>query len=328
MTDVARLAGVSHQTVSRVLNKRPGVRPGTRARVLGAIDQLGYRLNTAARALVTGRSQTLGVVSLSTTLYGPASTLHGIERAVRDSPYFVSIASVREIDRPSILEAVSRLVDQSVEGIIVIAPLASAADALSDLPTDLPAVLVEGDAEVGLGVVTIDQPAGASAAVEHLLAAGHSTVWHVAGPPDWLEARGRVAGWRAALQAAGAEVPPVVTGDWTARSGYEAGQMLARMPEVTAVFAANDPMALGLLQAFREHGRRVPEDISVVGFDDVPDAAFYYPALTTIRQDFGEVGRRSLGLLLEQIESGSRSADRIVIGSQLVVRATTRPVSP
>lgn len=325
MTDVARLAGVSHQTVHRVLNKHPGVRPGTRARVLGAIDQLGYRINTAARALVTGRSQTLGVVSLSSTLYGPASTLHGIERAVRDSPYFVSIATVRSIDRSSIREAISRLVDQSVEGIIVIAPLTSTAQALADLPTDLPVVLVEGDADVGVPVVTIDQVAGARAAVEHLLQSGHGTVWHVAGPGDWLEARGRVAGWRAALQDAGAEVPPPLAGDWAPQSGYEAGRVLGRMPDVTAVFAANDQMALGLLKALREYGRRVPDDISVVGFDDVPEAPFYDPALTTIRQDFGEVGRRSVALLLGQISSGARSTERLVVGSQLVVRDSTAP---
>jgi DNA-binding LacI/PurR family transcriptional regulator len=323
MTDVARLAGVSHQTVHRVLNKHPGVRPVTRARVLGAIDQLGYRLNTAARTLVTGRSQTLGVVSLSSTLFGPASTLHSIEQAIRATPYFVSIASVRTIDRASIGEAIGRLVDQDVEGIIVIAPHVSTHEALADLPTDLPVVVVEGDADVGVGVVTIDQEAGARTAVEHLLDSGHSTVWHVAGPADWLEARGRVTGWRAALEAAGAPVPPLLTGDWSARSGYEAGQLLGRMADVTAVFVANDAMALGVLKAFAEAGRRVPEEISVIGFDDVPEAPFYHPALTTVRQDFTEVGRRSVALLLEQISSGRRSAERVVVGSSLVVREST-----
>jgi DNA-binding LacI/PurR family transcriptional regulator len=326
MTDVAKLAAVSHQTVSRVINKHPNVAPTTRMRVLAAIEELGYRRNSAARALVTGRSQTLGVVSLNSTLYGPASTLYGIEQAALESQYFMTVASLRSTDRPAVREAISRLVDQGVDGIVVIAPLVSVADALVDLPTGLPVVAVEGDAKADIDVVTVDQHAGAQSATEHLLGLGHSTVWHVAGPTDWLEAGQRVAGWQAALERVGNEVPPLLRGDWSAKSGFEAGRTLAGMPAVTAVFVANDSMAVGVLRAFQEAGRHVPGEVSVVGFDDVPDAAYFSPPLTTIRQDFGEVGRRSLALLLDQIESGPRPAKRLVVATTLIVRDSTRQV--
>jgi len=326
MTDVASLAGVSHQTVSRVINKHPNVTPTTRTRVLAAIEELGYRRNNAARALVTGRSQTLGVVTLNSTLYGPASTLYGIEQAALESDYFVTVASLRSTDRPAVRQAIARLVDQGVEGVIVIAPVDSVVEALADLPRDLRVVAVEGDADADIDVVTVDQHAGAQSATEHLLSLGHSTVWHVAGPTDWLEARQRTAGWRSTLERAGLEVPPPLRGDWSPRSGFEAGRVLARMPEVSAVFVANDSMSVGVLRAFREHGLNVPGDVSIVGFDDVPEAAYFSPPLTTVRQDFAEVARRSLALLLDQISSGIRPAKRQVVGTTLVVRDSTRSV--
>lgn len=326
MMDVAVLAGVSHQTVSRVINALPGVKPTTRVRVLAAIEQLGYRRNSAARALVTGRSQTLGVVTLNSTLYGPASTLYGIEQAALESKYFITVASLRSTDRPAVRQAIGRLIDQGVEGVVIIAPLVALAEALADLPADLPVVAVEGDADADIDVVTVDQDAGARAATAHLLAHGHKTVWHVAGPTDWLEARQRTVGWRRTLEEAGAEIPPPLRGDWSARSGYDAGRVLARMPDVTAIFAANDSMAVGILRAFHEAGRSIPGETSLVGFDDVPEAAYYSPPLTTVRQDFGEVGRRSLALLLDQVESGSRPAQRHVVETTLVVRDSTAGV--
>jgi DNA-binding LacI/PurR family transcriptional regulator len=218
---------------------------------------------------------------------------------------------------------VGRLNDQVVEGIVVIAPLTSAAEALENLPTDMPVVVVEGDPNAGLAAVTVDQAAGARAATSYLLSTGHQNVFHVKGPPEWQEAQGRLSGWRSALEEVGAEVVPPLSGDWTARSGYQAGQVLARVPEVTAIFAANDQMALGVLLALHEHNRRVPEDVSVVGFDNIPDSAYFMPPLTTVRQDFDQVGRTSLRLLLDQINSGARSVERVMIQSELVVRQST-----
>src|SRR5918999_1432007 len=322
MADVAKLAGVSQQTVSRVINDSPHVRADTRQRVRDAMRKLEYRPNSVARALVTGRSKTLGVVSFDTTLYGPASTLFGIERAAHDAGYFVSIVSLRSLDRPSVLSAVGRLRDQGVDGILVIAPQESAAQAFASLPAGVPIVAAEAVPPGIVPLVAVDQAAGARMATQHLLDLGHSTVWHISGPRDWLEAQERVDGWRATLEEWGAQPPPVLVGDWSARSGYELGRRLATWDDVTAVFVANDQMALGVLRSLHELGRRVPGEISVVGFDDIPEAAYFSPPLTTVRQNFNEMGRRSLLRLLDQIESGDRAPARESVAPELVVRAS------
>ena len=323
MADVARLAGVSQQTVSRVLNDSPHVRADTRARVLEAVRKLEYRPNRLARALVTGRTRTLGVVSFETTLHGPASTLLGIERAAHDAGYVVSIASIGSLESASVAGAIERLSEQAVDGILVIAPQESAAQALRHLRSDVPVVATEAGAHDGVPLVAVDQVAGARAATEHLLDLGHPTVWHISGPLDWYEARDRIDGWRATLDAAGALPPPVLAGDWSARSGYELGLRLAREPGVSAIFAANDQMALGVIRALHERGLRIPADISVVGFDDIPEAAYFTPPLTTVRQNFNEVGRRALLTLLAQLDDGARSGTRETIAPELVVRAST-----
>jgi DNA-binding LacI/PurR family transcriptional regulator len=327
MADVAKLAGVSLQTVSRVINDSPHVRSDTRTRVQDAMRKLGYRPNPVARALVTGRSRTLGVVSFDTTLYGPASTLFGIERAAHDADYFVSIVSLRSLTLSSVLSAVERLRAQGVDGILVIAPQESATQALLHLPDDFPVVAAEAGPGDAVPLVAVDQVAGARLATAHLLDLGHETVWHVSGPTDWLEAQDRRDGWRATLEAAGAPAPPVLVGDWSARAGHELGRELASNPRVTAVFAANDQMALGVLRSLHEAGRRIPEDISIVGFDDIPEAGYFTPPLTTVRQNFNEVGRRSLLQLLGQIESGVRTPTRETVAPELVVRASTTAVA-
>jgi DNA-binding LacI/PurR family transcriptional regulator len=323
MVDVAKLAGVSYQTVSRVLHDSPHVRRETRERVLDAIRQLDYRPSSVAQALVTGRSMTLGVVSFDTTLYGPASTLLGVEEAAHDAGYGVSIASLKSLSRGPVLAAVQRLRDQGVDGIVVVAPQKSAVDALRHISSDVPVVAVEAGPDDSVPVVGVDQLGGSAAATRHLLDLGHRTVWHIAGPHDWLEAEQRVDGWRSTLQAAGAEVPPILRGDWSARSGYELARELVDKPGLTAVFVGNDQMALGLLRYLHEIGREPPRDLSIVGFDDIPEAAYFTPPLTTVRQNFAEVGRRCLYLLLGQIDSGSRSWSRVVVPTELVLRKST-----
>ena len=325
MTDVARLAGVSHQTVSRVLNDHPNVREQTRLRVRAAIAELGYRPNRAARALVTGRSQLVGVVAQNSTLYGPASLLAAFEQAAAEAGFAVSVASVSVLDRRSIAGAVERHLDHRVAGIMVIAPVTTASEALDEVPAGVPLVTIDGDPASPRALVTVDQVAGARDATRCLLDAGHRTVWHVSGPAEWFDSAGRIDGWRQALRAAGAEVPPVVPADWSAASGYRAGQMLARMPEVTAVFAANDHLALGILRAMSERGRSVPRDVSLVGFDDVPEAGYFSPPLTTIRPDFGAVARAGLALLLRQVESGWPASERHTVAPTLVSRASVGP---
>jgi DNA-binding LacI/PurR family transcriptional regulator len=325
MTDVARAASVSHQTVSRVLNGHPNVRPATRARVLAAIAELGYSPNLVARALASGRSTALGLVTLDTMLLGPVATLYAVEQAARIAGYSVSVTSVRSIDRRSLIESVTRLVQQSVAGVIVIAPVATSDSPLDALPADLPAVVVEADPESAVSAVTVDQQHGAYLATKHLLELGHRTVVHIAGPQDWIEARQRVVGWRLALEEAGIEVPQMILGDWSAQAGYDAGRVLAGAQEVTAVFAANDNMALGLLRALNEQGRSVPHDVSVIGFDDIAEAGFFTPPLTSIRQDFAEMGRRSVELLLRQVDTGTRNVERIMLTPELVLRESTAP---
>ncbi|WP_231648142.1 LacI family DNA-binding transcriptional regulator [Saccharothrix sp. NRRL B-16348] len=327
MADVARLAQVSHQTVSRVLNGHPYVRDQTRMRVQAAIDQLGYRPNRVARALVTGRSQLIGVVAQNSTLYGPVSLVAAFEQAAAEVGFVVTAHRVDVADRASVTSALEWHRDQRVAGIVVIAPTASVSDAVDAVPPDVPLVMVDGDPERSTPLVTVDQEAGAYAATRHLLDAGHRTVWHVSGPPDWFDSAGRVRGWRSALADAGVEAPPPLPADWSAASGYRAGRRLARMPEVTAVFAANDHLALGILRAMSEHGRRVPHDVSVVGFDDVPEAGYLIPSLTTVRPDFDAVAKEALDLLLAQVGGHDVGDPQRTIAPTLVPRDSVRPPS-
>ena len=323
MADVAELAKVSQQTVSRVVHDNPNVSARTRERVFAAIRQLDYRPNFLAQALASGHSNTLGVVSFDTTLYGPATILLGIEQAARRAGYAISIASLEVLDRPSMVGAIQRLEAQGVEGIVVIAPLKSTVVALGGLAARVPLVAVEGGPGESVPAVTIDQFAGAALATRHLLELGHRNIWHIAGPAGSLEADQRILGWRTTLKAAGIQPLPFLRGDWSAASGYEIGRQLGKHPEVTAVFSANDQMALGLIRVLKEAGRDVPGDLSVVGFDDCPEAAYYDPPLTTVWQDFTEAGRRCLQLLVALIEN-SESGRSITIEPQLVVRASTR----
>jgi DNA-binding LacI/PurR family transcriptional regulator len=325
MADVARRAGVSHMTVSRVLNEPWRVRAQTRERVESVISELGYRPNAAARSLVTRRSRTVGVVALETTLVGPSGILHGIEEAARDAGYYVSIATAPAFTVDALRSSVARLMESSVDGVVVIAPFRDATEALDALDAGVPAVLVEGLGFRGSPTVAIDQELGGRLVVDHLLQLGHVTVHHISGPPDWTEAEGRVAGWRSALESAGREVPRLVAGDWSAGSGYLAAREMLAGGGVTAIFAANDHMALGALRAAYEAGLRVPADVSVAGFDDVTEAAYYLPPLTTVRQDFAEIGRQAMQLLAGRLARAPLARDDVVLAPSLVIRASTGP---
>nr|WP_149204153.1 LacI family DNA-binding transcriptional regulator [Actinotalea subterranea] len=325
MSDVAAVAGVSHQTVSRVLNGHPSVRPETRQRVLDAITQLGYRRNTAARALVTRRTATIGVVTSGSALFGPTSTLIAVEVAARDAGLFVSVATVPRWEAAGMHEVLEHFMSQGVEGVVVIAAHDEAIEAVQVFAAPVPVVMV-GPKELPGGrlhTVAVDQYEGARLATRHLLDLGHRDVVHLAGPVDWLDARARVRGWRDALEEAGLTAPEPIEGDWSAGRGYEVGLDLVRDGLPSAVFAANDQLALGLLRAFAEHGVRVPDDVSVVGFDDVDGSAHFYPPLTTVRQDFTALGRRCMDILLAAIE-GEHPAPEL-IEPRLVVRASSGP---
>jgi DNA-binding LacI/PurR family transcriptional regulator len=324
MRDVARLAGVSHQTVSRVLNGSPLVSAEIRSRVEEAVLELGYRRNASARALASRRTMHLGVVAVGGWQFGPSVILFAITEAAREAGYDTTLHTLASTDRPSMLSALEHLSRDSVDGVIVIAPLAAAATAVEGLSTDVPLVMFEPGLDNGTTLVAIDEELGARLATRHLLELGHNTVHHISGPEGWLGTDARVRGWRAELSAAGRVSPQSITGDWTARSGYHAGRELAHWDDVTAVFTANDQMALGLLKALEEEGVSVPRDISVVGFDDVPEASCYRPALTTVRMDFAEVGRRCVARLLRLIQGQELDPVGPVL-PEVVVRASTAP---
>jgi DNA-binding LacI/PurR family transcriptional regulator len=327
MGDVARLADVSQQTVSRVVNARGYVGGRTRERVLTAMRELNYRPNPAAQALVTGRSKTLGVISIDSVAFGPVSVLRGLERAAHERGYFVSVARIGSLDRGSVLQALENLQRQSVEGILLNAGQDGITHELDRRLIDVPLVAVEDTLEPGVPVVALDQVAGATAATQLLLELGHRSVAHVAGPSDWSSARRRIEGWREALESAGIAAAPPMSGDWSVRSGHVLGHRLARDPDVTAVFAANDEMALGVMRAMFEAGRAVPRDVSVVGFDDVPFARYLTPPLTTIRQDFEEIGRRSVHMVLDAIDGEGDAGMRATITPELIIRESSAPAS-
>ena len=325
MADVARLAGVSSQTVSRVSTGNPGVLEATRRQVLDAMRQLGYRPNSAARALKRGEFRTIGVILFTLATTGNSRTVEAIvARAAREG-YAITLIPVAVPTRDGVLGAFTRLGELAVDGVIVIMEVHLLDAANLTLPPGMQVVVVDSDAGDRYPVVDTDQADGARQGVRHLLDLGHHTVWHLAGPAESFASERRAQAWRAVLEEAGRPVPPVERGDWSALSGYRAGLRLADQPDCTAVFAANDQMALGVLRALHERGRRVPEDVSVVGFDDLPDAASYLPPLTTVRQDFAEVGRRCVEGLLEQIRDVRAEPGTVLVPTTLILRSSTAP---
>jgi DNA-binding LacI/PurR family transcriptional regulator len=323
MADVARRAGVSHQTVSRVLNGFEAIKPATRDRVLEAIEELGYRRNNAARQLASRRSHLVGVVTWGVNQFGPANVMLGLEAAAEPSPYRLSTVNVQDPSAEVSGAAIDQLLEQAVEAVVVIVPHRSVLRAAQGLRLGIPVVVVEGDLSATPLTAGVDNVEGARLATQHLLDLGHETVVHLAGPQDWMEALARRDGWRATLERAGRPVPPLRWGgDWSSRSGYDTGLSLAREKSVTAVFAANDQMALGLVRALHERGRRVPDDVSVVGFDDLPEAQFLLPSLTTIRQPFLDLGRRVMGLV-ERVLGGEQAPSVELAAPTLVVRESS-----
>jgi DNA-binding LacI/PurR family transcriptional regulator len=323
--DVAKLAGVSHQTVSRVLNDSPSIKPETRQRVLDVMNDVGYRPNRAARALVTSRSRTIGILTAQTTAhYGPTTSVIAIQAAAREAGYLVSTTSVSASTTEGFVEGLQHLVEQSIEGLVVIAPHERVFDAVRSLSIRVPLVTLDALGTDAARSLSVDQIAGARLATRHLIDLGHRDIVHLAGPRDWTEAEGRMRGFLDEIRAADLSLIPPVLGDWTAQFGYHAGRELARFRDHTAVFAGNDQMALGLLHAFAEEGIRVPEDVSVVGFDDIPEAAHFWPPLTTVRQDFSELGRRAVALLLAEL-AGESDLDHAAVRPELVVRRSTSP---
>lgn len=326
---VAKHAKVSHQTVSRVLNDNPNVRAETRLRVQASIAALGYTPNAAARTLNTKRSDTLGLIVLNDELHGPAQAVRQIERAAREAGYGLRVVHLASIARSSLRSTVRALRDQMVDGVIVVDPHPEDGLLLEPVERTFPLVMVGGQAG-GVPGVRYDSAAGVRRAVDHLLSLGHRTVHHVSGPQGWSEADARRDAWARALEDHGREVPEPLIGDWSAASGYAAGRRLAERPEVTAVLAANDHMALGLMRAMAEAGRKVPSDVSVIGFDNTAESAYYYPPLTTLSQAFAALGHHVVELAIRQIQNGGRTGveDVVLESPSLVLRESTARVRP
>ncbi|MCZ4606851.1 LacI family DNA-binding transcriptional regulator [Streptomyces sp. Lzd4kr] len=332
--DVATVAGVSYQTVSRVINGHPSVKPDTRDRVLAAIDELGFRRNATALALASGRSRAVTVLTADTTHYGYASILRGVEEAARAASYAVGIGVLEsadeadEADEAAVAAQVQRAADTG-GGLIVIAYDPAGVRALRAVPAGLPVVgVVETPASPPGGDrpwVWTDDREAAYEATRHLLSLGHETVHYVAIPSSTRRTSARTAGWRQALRDAGAPEPRPVQGSWGPEGGHTAGLKLARDPAVTAILCGNDDLALGVLRALHECGRAVPGEVSVAGFDDAPHSAYLTPSLTTVRLDFTGLGRAAFALLHGVLEEATRIGPRPVSLPELVVRESSGP---
>ncbi|NNC12517.1 LacI family DNA-binding transcriptional regulator [Planctomonas sp. JC2975] len=324
MSDVAARAGVSAQTVSRVSNGLDTVKAATRDRVLSAMAELDYRPNSAARALKSGRFQNVGVLMFSLQNIGSVRILDAITSAAAAEGFSIDLISTGDPSTGSITDALSRLDQEAVDGIIVIVEAHELSEHSITFPDRIPSVLVDSREYDDRVSVNADQKQGARLAVEHLLELGHPTVWHVSGPIGTSNAAAdRADAWREVLDEHGRTVPELLGGTWNAESGYEAGKVIAARDDVSAVFCANDQLALGVLRALHEGGRAVPGEISVVGFDDNPESAEYWPPLTTVRQDFTEVGQQAFGLLSQAIQGEGIDTGLRLIENELIVRAST-----
>lgn len=320
MADVALHAGVSPQTVSRVSNGLPNVDDGTRERVTTSMRTLGYRPNAAARALKAGRFHTIGVIMFTLETLGNVRTLDAIAVEAAKSDYSVTLMPVPDPTLGAVSGAYRRLAEQAVDGVIIIFEASLLDQVEISLPPGLPVVVIDSNAGSGYVVVDVDQAQGARFATEHLLELGHRNVWHIAGPASSFSAMHRADAWRHRLLEAGITPPETYYGDWTTESGYRIGQVLGSRPEVTAIFAANDQMALGAMKALHEMGRDIPGDVSVVGFDDMDEASAFWPPLTSVRQNFRAVGRIAVERLLSQISDPEQPTGTLLVPTELIVR--------
>ena len=327
LVDVARRAGVSYQTVSRVINGHPNVAPATRKRILSAIDELNYLPNVAARNLVTRRSRTVGIISYGSTYYGPAQMVTHIEASLRERDYGLTLSTLPEMSLTALHAAILELRGRFVDGIVMITPIAGIDSAkIQELCRNVPFVMIDIALGEPVPSVVIDQRSGGILAARHLLDLGHREIAEIHGPPDWSAAAHRHEGLLAALHEAGLEPTMGVSGDWSASSGHEAAlRLLDAGARFSGLVVGNDQMALGAMRALREHGLGVPEDVSVVGFDDLPESAYFEPPLTTVHQDFASLGRESAAYLNDLIDGRPTPQMQHVLAAHLVVRHSTRP---
>jgi DNA-binding LacI/PurR family transcriptional regulator len=332
--EVASVAGVSTQTVSRVINERPDVSPETRKRVQEVIKALSYQPSALARSLISQRSYTLGVVTSGLKHIGPSRTLSGITSAAEQAGYSLLLKELPDYDTEDIRPIFQALLSRHVDGIIWAVPeVGENRKWVNNPPADieLPLVYITMEPRAGLSIVAVDNYLGGRMAMSHLLEQGYRRIGHICGPLDWWEARQRMAAWKDGLLEAGLETSDshCVDGNWSSASGALAIEKLYdRYPEMDAIFVANDQMALGVLQFFLEKQIRIPEDMGVVGFDNIAESAFFYPALTTIQQDQHRVAKIAVAEVIKLIESGWQELEPvepkpIILPPTLVLRQST-----
>lgn len=321
--DVAQLAGVSHQTVSRVVNRHPNVATATRNRVLAAIRELDYAPNRFAQSLATRRSKTVGIIGYGTGHYGPSQMVAHIADGLKAKGYGLVYSAMLELSLDDLRDQISALRDQFVDGVVLITPIGGGHLVETSGLIRVPFVMIDPMLGEHVPSVVIHQHYGAQLATQHLIDMGHRAICEVTGPMQWTGARQRHEGWLATLRRAGITPGTSVEGDWTAAGGFQAVQGLLRGgARFTGLFAGNDQMALGAMRALREAGLAVPDDVSIVGFDDIPEAAYFEPPLTTVRQDFTALGQQAVELLLDRMAAPEAPAHQRVLYPELVERAS------
>jgi DNA-binding LacI/PurR family transcriptional regulator len=325
LLDVARRSGVSYQTVSRVINQQPNVSDETKARVLEAIAELDYRPNRAAQSLAGTRSRTLLMVTYGLSHYGPAQMVVNIEQACRAAGYDLIFTNIDDSRPDSLQESLDTIRRWDVDGGLVIAPVEPMRyEQLVNSWGSTPLVLIGVRPGLNVPSIVVDQAAGARAVTQHLIDLGHQHICEISGPLHWFDGQTRHKAWEETLHKAGLIAGLSIEGYWTAESGYRAAQsLLDRGETFTALVVGNDQMAIGAIHALRERGLRIPEDVSVVGFDDIPEAVYLWPPLTTVRQDFDQLGRSGIEYLIQRIEDPLADSDQVVIQPQLIVRGST-----
>ncbi len=331
--DVAQAAGVSTQTVSRVMNKFPSISEHTRLKVEAAVEQLGYRPSMLARSLIQQRSYTLGVVTFGLKYTGPSRTLNGIADKADELGYMLLMKKLDHFNTDGVDEVIDSLLARQVDGIIWDVPEVDENRAwthgIGSLP--VPIVFLAMEPKAGYSVVSMDSYLGAQMATQHLLEQGCQQIGHISGPLDWWEARLRLQGWRETLEEAGMQVSDRQweSGNWSSASGAVAAEkLLARFPEMDGVFVANDQMALSILREACRRGIQVPEQLAVVGFDGIPESAYFYPSLTTISQDPQALGGQAVENLVEMIQVRQKGetvvAPSFLIQPTLMVRESSK----
>ena len=334
IADVARAAGVSKATVSRVLGGQTKyIREQTRQRVQKAVAELGYHPSDTARSLKSKRSCTLGIVGYGLEFFGPSCTISGIEQEASELGYTLLLTLIRQPETNNVEELLESMQSRYVDGIIWAVPEIGENHAWVDDKKrwpSVPIVFLSTEPRPDRFVAVVDNYNGGLMATRHLIAQGCQYIGLITGPLDWWEARQRKLGWKDALESVGLPRKEgfVAEGNWSAISGeHGLAQLLSRYPEIDGVFACNDRMAVGALKTARELGRRVPEELAIIGYDNVQDAEYFYPALSTMRQDMIELGRlavRKLGQVIEAEQNGVTSPpEPVILQPELIVRTSS-----